>query len=73
MKCHLTERTPCCKPTSNTLPNAPRSASPRCRCRAKQTAELIELIKAAAGQGRSLPAGPADATACRRAWTTRPR
>jgi aconitate hydratase 2/2-methylisocitrate dehydratase len=39
--------TPCCKPTLNTLPSAPRSASRRCRLSAKQTAEVIELIKTA--------------------------
>ena len=33
------------KPIANTSPNAPRSASRRCRCPAKQTAELIELLK----------------------------
>ena len=35
----------CCKPIVTMSPNAPRSASRRCRCRAKQTAELIELLK----------------------------
>ena len=28
--------TPCFKPTANTLPNAPRSASRRCRCRPRR-------------------------------------
>ena len=51
-------------------PNAPRSASRRCRCRPQQTAELIELLKAPpAGEEAALvdlithrvPAGVDDA------------
>ena len=57
-----TERNTCCKPMLTTSPNAPRSASRRCRCRPSRPADLIELLKNAADRRGRLPAEPDHAS-----------